>query len=177
MQIQNINKCTLVRESVHLDCSMSKGEFSMSVFSGLDITQILVSVLGAGGLSGTLVAIFSRRKYKLEALKLEQDLRDSREEANRKSIDYIQQKMTDIAKKYEEECDALRKRNEELDSKISDLSNRLQTLMEWVVVDNNKYRSWLENELRKLNPDISFPYCAQAPIKTSDPHSEETEHE
>lgn len=147
----------------------------MMSFSDLDITQILVSVLGAGGLSGTLVAIFSRRKYKLEALKLEQDLKDSREEANRKSIDYIQQKMTDIAKKYEEECDALRKRNEELDSKISDLSNRLQTLMEWVVVDNNQYRSWLENELRKLNPDITFPTCKPAPIQARPVETDEHE--
>ena len=145
------------------------------ILSGSEITQILVSVLGAGGLSGTLVAIFSRRKYQMEAHKLEQDLRESREEANRKSIDYIQQKMTDIANKYEEECNALRKRNEDLDSKISDLSARLQTLMEWVVVDNNRYRSWLENELRKLNPDISFPHCSPAPIKTSQP--EETDHE
>lgn len=83
--------------------------------------------------------------------------------------------MTDIANKYEEECNALRKRNEDLDSKISDLSARLQTLMEWVVVDNNRYRSWLENELRKLNPDISFPHCPPAPIKTSQP--EEIDHE
>lgn len=147
----------------------------MPIFSSADLTQIIVSVLGAGGLSGTLVAIFSRRKYQMEAHKLEQDLRESREEANRKSIDYIQQKMTDIANKYEEECNALRKRNEDLDSKISDLSARLQTLMEWVVVDNNRYRSWLENELRKLNPDISFPHCPPAPIKTSQP--EETDHE
>lgn len=148
----------------------------MAIFSNIDLTQVLISVLGAGGLSGTLVAIFSRRKYKIEAMKLEQELRESREEANRKSIDYIQQKMTDIAKKYEEECDALRRRNEELDSKISDLSNRLQTLMEWVVVDNNQYRSWLENELRKLNPDITFPTCKPAPIQTRS-NSNETDHE
>ena len=148
----------------------------MQVFSGVDLTQIIISVLGAGGLSGTLVAIFSRRKYQMEAKKLEQDLRESREEANRKSIDYIQQKMADIAKKYEEECDALRHRNEELDSKISDLSSRLQVLMEWVVVDNNRYRSWLENELRKLNPDISFPHCSPAPIKTNS-QPEEINHE
>ena len=147
----------------------------MAILDNIDITQVLVSMLGAGGLSGTLVAIFSRRKYKIEALKLEEELRASREEATRKSIDYIQQKMTDITKKYEEECDALRKRNEELDSKISDLSNRLQTLMEWVVVDNNQYRSWLENELRKLNPDITFPTCKPAPIQTRPVETDEHE--
>lgn len=147
----------------------------MAILDNIDITQVLVSMLGAGGLSGTLVAIFSRRKYKIEALKLEEELRASREEATRKSIDYIQQKMTDIAKKYEEECDALRRRNEELDSKISDLSNRLQTLMEWVVVDNNQYRTWLENELRKLNPDITFPTCKPAPIQTRSIETDEHE--
>ena len=84
-------------------------------------------------------------------------------------------KNEDLKKKYEEECDALRKRNEELDSKISDLSNRLQTLMEWVVVDNNQYRSWLENELRKLNPDITFPTCKPAPIQARPVETDEHE--
>ena len=48
----------------------------MAIFSNIDLTQVLISVLGAGGLSGTLVAIFSRRKYKIEAMKLEQELRE-----------------------------------------------------------------------------------------------------
>ena len=73
--------------------------------------------------------------------------------------------MIEISKKYEEESETLRKRNEELDSKITDLNNRLQRLMEWVVVDNNRYRTWLETELRKLNPDIAFPECPAAPLQ------------
>lgn len=134
----------------------------------IDLTQILITTVGAGGLGSLLGVIFSRKKYQVEAMQLEQQLRDSREESNRKSIDFIQEKMIDIAKKYEAESEALRKRNEELDHKITDLSTRLQNLMEWVVVDNNQYRTWLETELKKLNPDIDFPPCTPAPINIDD---------
>lgn len=137
----------------------------------IDATSIIVTALGligGGGLGSFLGVVFSKKKYEVEAKQLEQQLRDSREEANRKSIDFIQDKMREIASKYEAESEALRKRNEELDHKISDLNSRLQNLMEWVVVDNNQYRTWLETELRKLNPEISFPPCSPAPIKAED---------
>lgn len=131
----------------------------------IDLTQVIVTLVGAGGLGGLLGTFYSRKKYKIEAMQLEQQLKESREDSTRKSIDFIQEKMTEIAIKYEQESEALRKRNEELDHKISDLNSRLQNLMEWVVVDNNQYRTWLETELRKLNPEISFPPCPPAPIK------------
>lgn len=137
----------------------------------IDLTQVLVTLVGAGGLGGLLGTIFSRKKYKIEALQLEQQLKESREDSIRKSIDFIQDKMKEIASKYEAESETLRKRNEELDKKISDLNSRLQNLMEWVVVDNNQYRNWLETELRKLNPKISFPPCPPAPIKSDDHNS------
>ena len=130
-----------------------------------NIASIIIAAIGTGGLGSAITAFLSRKKYQVEALRLEEDLRASREEANRKSIDYIQTKMIEISKKYEEESETLRKRNEELDSKITDLNNRLQRLMEWVVVDNNRYRTWLETELRKLNPDIAFPECPAAPLQ------------
>lgn len=132
-----------------------------------DLVTIIVAALGTGGLGSAITAFLSRKKFQIEARHLEEDLRSSREEANRKSIDYIQTKMVEISKKYEEEAESLRKRNEELDYKISELNNRLQNLMEWVVVDNNRYRTWLETELRKLNPDIAFPQCPPAPIMRS----------
>lgn len=137
----------------------------------IDLTQIFISAIGAGGLGGLLGVIFSRKKYQIEAMQLEQQVHDSREESNRKSIDFIQDKMIDIAKKYEAESEELRKRNEELDHKITDLSTRLQNLMEWVVVDNNQYRTWLETELKKLNPDIAFPTCPPAPISFNNGNS------
>ena len=68
-----------------------------------NIASIIVAAIGTGGLGSAITAFLSRKKYQVEALRLEEDLRASREEANRKSIDYIQTKMIEISKKYEEE--------------------------------------------------------------------------
>lgn len=133
----------------------------------IDLTQVIVSAVSAGGLGSIISLLLTRKKYKIETMQLEQQLKESREDSTRKSIDFIQEKMKEIANKYEAESETLRKRNEELDKKISDLNSRLQNLMEWVVVDNNRYRNWLETELRKLDSSITFPECPPAPIATT----------
>lgn len=134
---------------------------------GSQITEIIVTAFSTGAVGAIISGLMTRRKYKAEAAAMEEALQNSRMESYQKSIDYIQEKMIDLSKKYEAESEVLRKRNEELDVKITDLNSRLQDLMEWVVVDNNKYRSWLETELLKLNPDISFPHCPEPPITKS----------
>lgn len=130
---------------------------------GTAIVAIISALVGGSGISAVLTTIFSARKYKAEAQRLEEETRSSRDEAYRKNLDYIQQKMIELSSKYESEADALRKRNDELDAKIAKLNDRIQQLMQWIVVDNNRYRVWLETELKRADPSITFPECPCVP--------------
>jgi predicted nuclease with TOPRIM domain len=82
--------------------------------------------------------------------------------------EYIRTQLKELSDTHRQESDELRKQNRELNAKITELNDKINQLMTWVVVDNNSYRTWLENELLKLKPDIEFPKCRPAPGFTDD---------
>ena len=138
------------------------------------IAMIISAIVGSGGLASLVIAIFSFRKYKAEAQLTEQQAIDAQKESERKSNEYITSQLKELTERHAEESEKYRKKIEEmtnqneakikeLTEQINSLNNRVNQLMNWIIVDNNAYRTWLECELRKLKPDIKFPKCKPVP--------------
>lgn len=138
------------------------------------IAMIISAVLGSGGLASIIIALLSFRKYKAEAQLTEQQAIDAQKESERKSNEYITSQLKELTERHAEESEKYRKKIEEmtnqnedkikeLTEQINSLNNRVNQLMNWIIVDNNAYRTWLECELRKLKPDIKFPKCRPVP--------------
>lgn len=127
------------------------------------VLAIVSAVIGSGGIASAIAALVSVRKYKAEAQILEQQVDTNRQETEQKVNEYIRTQLKELSDTHRAESDELRKQNKELGEKITVLNTRINQLMNWIIVDNNSYRSWLENELLKLKPDIEFPKCKPAP--------------
>lgn len=127
------------------------------------ITAILIAVLGSGGLCSIITAFFSRRKYKAEASIIEAEAEEKRQKSEREYMDYIHSQFKEITETYKQQAEEQRKVNSELSERVRTLETRINKLMEWVINDDGSYRTWLENELKKYDPDIEFPKCKPAP--------------
>lgn len=138
------------------------------------IVMIISAVFGTGGITTIIVALLSFRKYKAEARLIEQQALDAQKESERKSNEYITSQLKALTERHAEESEKYRQKIEamsqlneakikELSEQITSLSKRVNQLMNWIIVDNNAYRSWLECELRKSKPDIKFPKCRPVP--------------
>ena len=127
------------------------------------IVAIVTTIIGSGGIASLITSILSSRKYRAEAHSLEQQIEVARKESEQKTNEYIRSQLKELSETHKKESDDLRNQNKELFDKIASLHDQINELMTWIVVDNNSYRTWLENELRKLNPTIEFPRCRPAP--------------
>ena len=127
------------------------------------IVAIVTTIIGSGGIASLITSILSSRKYRAEARSLEQQIEVARKESEQKTNEYIRSQLKELSETHKKESDDLRNQNKELFDKIASLHDQINELMTWIVVDNNSYRTWLENELRKLNPTIEFPRCRPAP--------------
>ena len=128
------------------------------------IATIISALIGSGGIASAIVAFLSLKKYKAEAAILEQQADASRQTTEQDANEYVRNQLKELTETHRQESEELRRHNKELNDRVDELNNRINTLLTWIVVDNNSYRSWLENELRKLKPDIEFPECKPAPV-------------
>jgi uncharacterized protein HemX len=138
------------------------------------VVMIISALFGTGGITTIIVALLSFRKYKAEAKLIEQQAEDAQKESERKTNEYITNQLKELtdrhvseSEKYRNKIETLTAQNEkkidELKDQIAKLSQRVNQLMNWIIVDNNAYRTWLECELRKVKPDIKFPKCRPIP--------------
>ena len=138
------------------------------------VVMVISALFGTGGITTIIVSLLSFRKYKAEAKLMEQQALDAQKESERKANEYITSQLKELTDRHAEESEKYRKRIEELtkqnDARIKELSDqiaslnlRVNQLMNWIIVDNNAYRSWLETELRKARPDIKIPKCRPVP--------------
>lgn len=130
----------------------------------MNVLVLVVScVLGSGGISAFITALLSSRKYKAEAKRIEEEAAQIRSQSGMSEIDFISKQLRDFAEISRNEIDELVKRNSEMRDRIERMNDQLQSLMQWIIYDNQSYRKWLEDELRKLTPDIVFPECPPPP--------------
>jgi biopolymer transport protein ExbB/TolQ len=138
------------------------------------VVMIISALFGTGGITTIIVALLSFRKYKAEANLIEQQALDAQKESERKNNEYITNQLKELTERHAQESEKYRKKIEELTTQneakikelseqINALSKRVNQLMNWIIVDNNAHRSWLECELRKAKPDIKIPKCRPVP--------------
>ena len=83
------------------------------------IIAILGTIIGAGGMSAIITAFLSTRKYKAEAMRMEQD--------TQKDLDkYVNDKLKEITNMYIEETQQLKRSNEQLHRQIDDLQKDVE---------------------------------------------------
>ena len=133
----------------------------------MDNAQIIITiigcVLGGGGLSALITTIISVKKNNAEADKIEQETHNIQKANDMIILEYVNKILKESEKNANDIAKETRKENETLHQQIDELNSRLQELMNWIVNDNNRYRNWLECELRKVNPDIDLPSCVPIP--------------
>lgn len=135
------------------------------------IATIIAAVLGSSGISGVLVAILSSRKYRAEARLVEQQAEAARKDSENRMNEYISAQLKDLAETHKKESEELRRQNKELSEQVNVLTYRLNALMNWIVIDNNQYVTWLESKVKEHEPNIMFPPHKSAPVFDDDHHS------
>jgi LAS superfamily LD-carboxypeptidase LdcB len=140
------------------------------MFDTQQITTLIIAALGSGGLSSIVTGLLSHRKNVVEIEQLKQQISDNEADTQIKLNDHIQKQMMELSETYKhefenrtEEIKELRKQNELLKTRVSDLSNQINQLMTWVAYDSMRYQEWLEAELLKRDPNIQFPKFRKPP--------------
>lgn len=120
------------------------------------ILALIGTIIGSGGISAIVTALLSSRKYKAEALRMEQD--------THKDLDrYVNDKLREVTNMYIEETQQLKHSNEQLHKQIDDLQDKLQMVMSWIVNENYTNISILRAKIQSLDPDFEFPEMKPCP--------------
>ena len=128
-----------------------------------NITSIIIAVLGSGSLASVLTVILSARKYKAEARTLEEQAHSSRMQMEQEMTERIHQQFADLAERFKKDSEEQRVQNKKLEKQVSQLNKHVNTLTNWIMTENASYRAYLENEIRKTNPDFVFPKTKPVP--------------
>lgn len=129
-----------------------------------NIIMLITAIVGSGGITAVITSILNHRKYKAEAHVIEVDAIERQKKAEKEYMEYIHNQLKEITETHKKESDELRSMNKELNEKVSVLRDEISTLISWIITDNNAYRNWLENELRKRDPSLEFPKCKEPPV-------------
>lgn len=128
-----------------------------------EVFAFITAIIGSGGISALITARITAKKADAENRHTDQETEGLRIQNEITEMDYINKRLQEISEINRKEADELRIKNEALNDKISELNQKMQSLMQWVVCDNYQYRSWLENKLRTLDPNIDFPETSKPP--------------
>lgn len=120
------------------------------------ILAIIGGLGGATGISTLLVTIFQRRKFKAEADTIDAANQTTIIHNQQEEMTYVTNQLIHLQEMYKSDMEELREANKRLQRKVDGLNKKLMTLMNWIVVDNHKYQTWLEERLKEYDPDIVF---------------------
>lgn len=143
----------------------------------MDSAQMLAiigALGGATGISTLLVTVFQRKKYKAEAETIEAQNQTTIIHNQQEEMKFVTNQMRDLQEMYKKEMTEIRESNQKLQKKVDKLNKKLVTLMNWIVVDNRKYQTWLEGKLREYDPNIAFPDHTEPPDVLGDDDDDET---
>ena len=124
------------------------------------INGILVGVaaiIGSGGLVAIIHEFSVRRKVK-------SDTEAEKSKKTTELMQYFTDEIKRINEQTKEEFDKMREENKALRKDIKTLNSRITDLVRWILFDNAAYRTWLENTLKSLDPDIDIPICSEPPL-------------
>ena len=120
------------------------------------ILAIITALGGTAGITSVITTIFQRKKMKAEAesVKIQND---------KAVMDYVTNALKNLSETYKSDQEKLKEELQKQKDLVADLNRKLASLMNWIVNDNHKYRSWLESKLRECDPDIELPEVSDPP--------------
>ena len=130
------------------------------MITGDTVNGILVggaAILGSGGLVAIIHEFSVRRKVKA-------DTEAEKAKNTTELMKYFTDEIKRINEQTKDEFDKMREENKALRKDIKTLNSRITDLVRWILFDNASYRSWLENTLKSLDPDIDIPICSEPPL-------------
>lgn len=116
------------------------------------------ALIGTGGVTALLHELSVRHKVK-------HDSETQKSEKTTELMKYFTEEIKRINEQTKDHLNKIQEENATLKKEISTLNKRITALVRWVMLDNTQYRSWLENTLKTLDPDIDIPKCSDPPIE------------
>lgn len=120
------------------------------------IVAIIGSIIGSSGLTAILTTVFSRKKYTEEGKKMQQDREINLDK-------YVNDKLKEVTEMYRSETKELKDSNIALQAQVTDLQNKIQALMSWIVNDNYATQTFLIAKIKELDPEFEIPETAPFP--------------
>ena len=143
----------------------------------MDTTAAIVAIVGAfGGATGItalVTTIFQRKKFNEEADTIRVQNEQVRQKNEQEEMTYVKHSLIEMQEVYKREMAELRESNKKLHQEIDTLNKKLSSLLNWIVGDDHRYRSWLESKLHEYDPSIQFPQLSDPPTVFGDLHVEE----
>lgn len=135
-------------------------------------TAMIVAIIGAlgggAGLAAVLAVIFQYKKYRAEAESTMVHNEKQHQENERNEMEYVKQSLIELQNMTKSEMNELREANRELEQRIDIMNKKIASLMNWIIGDDHRYRSWLESKLHELDPSIEFPTLTDPPAVFGD---------
>lgn len=128
------------------------------------IALIIGAVFGTGGVTALVLAIVKWKEAKNVSISNRDNFEKERTEMFTEMQKYLNDEMKKMNDNIKKQMIDLQNENNELKKEMKELNKQLAELIQWVMSDNAAYRSWLENALRELKPDIVMPTCSDPPI-------------
>ena len=123
---------------------------------GTWIAAILGAIGGGAGLAAVLTVRFQYRKFRAEAEKL-------RIENEHTEMEYVKKSLIELQGELKAEITELRESNKILEQRIDVLNKKIISLMNWIMGDDHRYRSWLEAKIHEMDPSVEFPHLSDPP--------------
>ena len=123
---------------------------------GTVIVAILGAIGGGAGLAAVLTVIFQHKKFRAEAEAL-------RIQNERTEMEYVKQSLIELHEKLKTEISEVRESNKILEQRVDILNKKIVSLMKWIMGDDHRYRSWLENKIHEMDPSVEFPHLSDPP--------------
>lgn len=121
------------------------------------IIALVGAVLGSAGLTTFLTCIANKNKVKEESKKTAEESMTIKQTRELQLDQYINDKLKELTESYRAETNVLKESNLKLQKQVTDLQNKLQALMSWIVNENHTTQAILISKIRELDPDFEIP--------------------
>ena len=129
----------------------------------MKVVEIVIAILGSGGITAVVTSLLSARKYKAEANQMEQETEKARKLFENEMNEKLHRQFAELAEIHKKEAEYQREQTKILEKQIYGLKSQVTKLMSWIMTEDASYRTFLENEILRHNPDFVFPKLKPIP--------------
>lgn len=129
----------------------------------MKVVEIIIAILGSGGIATVITSVLSARKYKAESNAMEQETEKARKLFEHEMNEKLHRQFAELAEIHKKEAEYQREQTKILEKQISGLKSQVTKLMSWIMTEDASYRTFLENEILRHNPDFVFPKLKPIP--------------